>query len=43
MTLACNVAMGDGSVRFVKNSINIRTWRAMSTTHGGEVTSPDQY
>jgi prepilin-type N-terminal cleavage/methylation domain-containing protein/prepilin-type processing-associated H-X9-DG protein len=38
-----NVAMGDGSVRFVKNSINIRTWRAMSTTRGGEVISADQY
>jgi prepilin-type N-terminal cleavage/methylation domain-containing protein/prepilin-type processing-associated H-X9-DG protein len=38
-----NVAMGDGSVRFVKNSINVRTWRAMSTTSGVEVISADQY
>jgi prepilin-type N-terminal cleavage/methylation domain-containing protein len=38
-----NVAMGDDSVRFLKNSINIRTWRAMSTTHGGEIISADQY
>ncbi len=38
-----NVAMGDDSVRFVKNSINVRTWRAMSTTHGGEIISADQY
>jgi prepilin-type N-terminal cleavage/methylation domain-containing protein len=38
-----NVAMGDDSVRFVKNSINVRTWRAMSTTRGGEIISADQY
>ncbi len=25
-----NVTMGDGSVRFVKNSIDIRSWRAIS-------------
>jgi prepilin-type N-terminal cleavage/methylation domain-containing protein/prepilin-type processing-associated H-X9-DG protein len=31
--------MGDGSVRFVQNSINIDTWRALSTTQGGEVIS----
>jgi prepilin-type processing-associated H-X9-DG protein len=34
-----NAVMGDGSVRFVHNSINIDTWRALSTTQGGEVTS----
>src|SRR5262245_45375066 len=34
-----NAVMGDGSVRFVQNSININTWRAMSTTRGGEVFS----
>jgi prepilin-type processing-associated H-X9-DG protein len=38
-----NVGLGDGSVRFVKSSINIRTWRAMSTTQGGEIISADQY
>ncbi len=38
-----NAAMADGSVRFVKNSINIWTWRALSTTHGGEVVSADAY
>jgi prepilin-type N-terminal cleavage/methylation domain-containing protein len=38
-----NVAMGDDSVRFVRNSINVETWRAMSTTRGGEVVSADQY
>jgi prepilin-type N-terminal cleavage/methylation domain-containing protein/prepilin-type processing-associated H-X9-DG protein len=38
-----NVAMGDGSVRFVRNAISVQTWRAMSTTRGGEVVSADQY
>ena len=38
-----NAAMGDASVRFIKNSINLRTWRAMSTTQGDEVISADQY
>jgi prepilin-type processing-associated H-X9-DG protein len=33
----------DGSVRFLKSSINLVTWRALSTTHGGEITSADQY
>ena len=38
-----NVAMADDSVRFVKNSISVWTWRAMSTTRGDEVVSADQY
>ena len=38
-----NVAIADGSIRFVKNSINVQTWRAMSTSRGGEVVSADQY
>lgn len=33
----------DGSVKFVKNSIAMNTWRALSTTHGGEVISADAY
>ena len=37
-----NVNMADGSVRFVKNSLSIRTWRALSTTQGGEIVSSDQ-
>ena len=37
-----NVVLGDGSVRFVSQSINIDIWRAMSTIAGGEpVTLPD--
>jgi prepilin-type N-terminal cleavage/methylation domain-containing protein len=31
--------MGDGSVRFVQQSIDINVWRALSTTHGGETTT----
>jgi prepilin-type N-terminal cleavage/methylation domain-containing protein/prepilin-type processing-associated H-X9-DG protein len=38
-----NVLMGDGSVRFVKQSINLMTWQAMSSRSGGEVTSADAY
>ena len=36
-----NAAMCDGSVRFVKNSISLPIWRAISTTQGGEVVSSD--
>jgi prepilin-type processing-associated H-X9-DG protein len=36
-----NVGMADGSVRFVKNSINIVTWRAVGTRQAGEVISAD--
>ena len=32
-----NVAMADGSVHFIKNSISIQTWRGMSTAAGAEV------
>ena len=34
-----NAAMGDGSVRFVRNSISITAWRSMGTAFGGEVIS----
>jgi prepilin-type N-terminal cleavage/methylation domain-containing protein/prepilin-type processing-associated H-X9-DG protein len=36
-----NAAMCDGSVRFFKNSVNVQTWRAVSTTMGSEVISAD--
>ncbi|SIO59350.1 prepilin-type N-terminal cleavage/methylation domain-containing protein [Singulisphaera sp. GP187] len=32
---------GDGGVRFVKDSINLATWRALATRAGGEVISAD--
>ncbi|MDG3006119.1 DUF1559 domain-containing protein [Paludisphaera mucosa] len=38
-----NVLMGDGSSRFVKNSIAVETWRAVGTRAGGEVVSSDSY
>ena len=38
-----NSLMADGSVKFLKNSINVRTWRALSSTQGGEVISADAY
>jgi prepilin-type N-terminal cleavage/methylation domain-containing protein/prepilin-type processing-associated H-X9-DG protein len=31
-----NVLLGDGSVRFIKNTINLTTWRALLTLAGGE-------
>ena len=31
-----NAAMGDGSVRFFSDTINADTWKALSTTRGGE-------
>jgi prepilin-type N-terminal cleavage/methylation domain-containing protein/prepilin-type processing-associated H-X9-DG protein len=38
-----HAAMADGSVRFVRDAIAIGTWRALSTTRGGEVISADSY
>jgi prepilin-type N-terminal cleavage/methylation domain-containing protein/prepilin-type processing-associated H-X9-DG protein len=38
-----NVLLGDGSVRFVKDSTNLDTWRALGTRNGGEVISADQF
>jgi prepilin-type N-terminal cleavage/methylation domain-containing protein/prepilin-type processing-associated H-X9-DG protein len=34
-----NVGMADGSVRFVRESINFPAWQAMGTMNGGEVIS----
>jgi prepilin-type processing-associated H-X9-DG protein len=36
-----NVAWGDGTVRFIPNSIPIATWQAISTARMGEVVSID--
>jgi prepilin-type processing-associated H-X9-DG protein len=38
-----NVTMGDGSVRFVKDSVNLVTWWALGTRDGGEAISADQF
>jgi prepilin-type N-terminal cleavage/methylation domain-containing protein/prepilin-type processing-associated H-X9-DG protein len=38
-----NVTMGDGSVKFIKDSINMRTWMALGTRANGEVISADSY
>jgi prepilin-type N-terminal cleavage/methylation domain-containing protein/prepilin-type processing-associated H-X9-DG protein len=37
-----NAAMADGSVRFVPNSIDLVTWRAMGTRQNGEILSNQQ-
>ena len=38
-----NTLFGDGSVHFVKNTIDWRTWRALGTIASGEVISAEQY
>jgi prepilin-type N-terminal cleavage/methylation domain-containing protein/prepilin-type processing-associated H-X9-DG protein len=38
-----NLMMGDGSVRFVKSTVSLLTWRALGTRNGGEVISSDSY
>jgi len=38
-----NAAFGDGSVRFLKDSLNILVLRKIVTYNGGEVVSSDQY
>jgi prepilin-type N-terminal cleavage/methylation domain-containing protein/prepilin-type processing-associated H-X9-DG protein len=38
-----NMGMADGSVKFIKSSINPQTWRGLATRAGGEVISADQY
>ena len=38
-----NVLLGDGSVRFVKNSINMPVWLGLNTISGGEVISADAW
>ncbi|WP_406694228.1 DUF1559 domain-containing protein [Singulisphaera sp. Ch08] len=36
-----NMQMGDGSVRFIKNTVSLTTWGAISTIKGGEIISSD--
>jgi prepilin-type N-terminal cleavage/methylation domain-containing protein/prepilin-type processing-associated H-X9-DG protein len=36
-----NSVFADGSVHFIKNTISLNTWRALSTSRGGEVISAD--
>jgi len=38
-----NALLADGSVRFVKNSINLAPWRAIGSRNGREVVSADNY
>jgi prepilin-type processing-associated H-X9-DG protein len=38
-----NAGMCDGSVKFVKDSISLNIWRALSTSHGSEVVSADSF
>ncbi|WP_435020166.1 DUF1559 domain-containing protein [Tundrisphaera sp. TA3] len=38
-----NTLMGDGSVRFVKNTINATNWVALGTISGGEIVGADSY
>lgn len=38
-----NILIGDGSVRFLKNSVNHSAWVALKTINAGEVISSDSY
>jgi prepilin-type processing-associated H-X9-DG protein len=38
-----NVAMADGSVKFIRDTINVQTWWALGSRNNGEVISADQY
>ncbi|WP_422922900.1 DUF1559 domain-containing protein [Singulisphaera sp. PoT] len=38
-----NVGFCDGSVRFIKDSVNLQIWRAIGSRNGGEVVSSDAY
>jgi prepilin-type N-terminal cleavage/methylation domain-containing protein/prepilin-type processing-associated H-X9-DG protein len=38
-----NICFADGSVRFVKNSVNYQTWWAIGTRNGNELIGSDSY
>ena len=38
-----NTTMGDGSVKFIKDTIAINIWRALGSTRGGEIVGADQF
>jgi len=38
-----NTAFGDGSVKFIKSTVNATAWYALATPNGGEVISADSY
>jgi prepilin-type processing-associated H-X9-DG protein len=38
-----NTSFADGSVKFIKSTVNISTWNALGTRNGGEVISSDGY
>jgi prepilin-type processing-associated H-X9-DG protein len=38
-----NVLFGDGSAKYIKNSVALITWRALGTRDGSEVISADAY
>src|SRR5262249_18300457 len=38
-----NLLLGDGSVKFVKDTVNLQTWRALGSRNGGEAISSDAY
>ena len=38
-----NMLFGDGSVKFIKNTVNLTAWRALGSMSGGEVLSSDSY
>jgi prepilin-type N-terminal cleavage/methylation domain-containing protein/prepilin-type processing-associated H-X9-DG protein len=38
-----NILLGDGSVRFIKDTVALAVWRALSTRNGGEILGSSDY
>jgi prepilin-type N-terminal cleavage/methylation domain-containing protein len=38
-----NLMLGDGSIRFIKETVALPTWRALSTRNGGEIVGGSDY